>query len=128
MNKTKIQKQHRLSRTYLKHWAYNHNSEPCVCIYHKAERKIEDIPITEYTIAYNEFDLPSENEKEKKHYETTAAFLEGMYDKVLRTIENQRRLLPKHEDVLRHFASLFLCRSEGVRAEFIEMLTLPDYK
>src|SRR5450432_1662551 len=126
MDQHKLEGQHRLSRTYLGHWSYEHEGKSCVFIFHKKDERLEDKPIADYTIAHGEFDIPSEDEKIRRHYERTAAWLENRYNTIIRTITNQDQLISIHEDMLKNFASLFLCRSEAVRAEFIEVLKHPD--
>lgn len=87
---------------------------------------VEEISVDNFTTTINEFDLPSSNPIERRHYETTAAKVEGWYAMVLNTIRNQKRLTERHEDILRHFVSLLHCRSEIVREEFDFFLRHPE--
>src|ERR1700676_3159665 len=102
------QGQHRLSRTYLKHWAYWHNGKQSVCVYHNEQKVVKDEPIDEFTVVNNEFDIPLVEGKDIRHYEKMANIVETRYNHILETISNKLQLDSRHEDILRHFTSLTL--------------------
>jgi hypothetical protein len=116
------QEQHRIPRTYLKNWAFLKDKISCLTIFDCLLNEVQDIEVNKFTVAINEFDLPSEDPIERRHYETTAGKVEGWYTMVLNSIESQNKLTERHEDILRHFISLLHCRSEVVREEFCLLL------
>lgn len=119
------QGQHRLSKTYQKHWAYWLKGKLRVCVWHKGQKILCDEPIDEFSVVNNEFDIPFIEDKDSRHYENMASIIETRYNFILESILKNRCLDPKHEDALRHFASLTLCRSEAAREEFLLLLTDP---
>jgi len=122
------QKQHRIPRTYLKRWSFIKDGVPCVTVFDRLANQVRDISVSDFTVTVNEFDLPSDDPVERRHYETTASLVEGMFDMVIDTLDNQKRLTEKHEDILRHFVSLTHCRAEIVREEYAFLLEDPDVR
>jgi hypothetical protein len=92
------QQQHRIPRTYLKLWSYLDNDVDRLTVFDRLSFTVEEISVDNFTTTINEFDLPSRNPIERRHYETTAAKVEGWYTMVLNTIKNQRRLTERHSD------------------------------
>ena len=120
------QQQHRISRIYLKSWSFTKDNIELLTVFDLILFAIEEVPVDKFTTTINEFDLPSKHPIERRHYETTAAKVEGWYPMVLNTIRNQKRLTERHEDILRHFVSLLYCRSEVIREEFDFFLRYPS--
>jgi hypothetical protein len=122
MDHHESQKQHRVPQVYLKQFGFEKDKIWYITIFDHAKNHTEDVSIKEFNYAINEFDLPSHDYKEKRHFELTAGKIEGMYKMVLNSIKNQRLLKQKHEDILRHFSSSLIVRSERHRSFFSEML------
>jgi hypothetical protein len=65
--------------------------------------------------------LPYEDFKLRRHFENTSNIIEGEYAKVIKTLANQHRLIPRHKDVLCHFVANLICRTKPYR-DFFDLL------
>src|SRR5579862_1152488 len=120
------QRQHRVPKIYLKQFGYLENGIWKIFVVDKVVRSLVTIPIDIFSTAINEFDFPSDNYREKRHFEETAGKIESLYPMVLSSIKNQKKLTLRHEDILRHFAASLIMRSENNRKFFIELLQHPE--
>ena len=89
-----LQNQHRVPQVYLKQFGYKLGGKWNVCVLDRAKNQIEDIPVREFSVTINEFDYPSEKMSERRHFENTASFIEGMYYDVVKHIKQHNLLLP----------------------------------
>jgi hypothetical protein len=118
MNSPKLQKQHRISRVYLKQFGYKKNGVWFISAWQKAKDYTDNFPIDRFTVEANIFDLPFEDETIKRHFENMSQKIESQYNKILNTIKNQRRLTPRHQVWLCHYIANFICRSQPSRDYF----------
>src|SRR5882724_9377127 len=122
MDQHENQRQHRTSQVYLKQFGFEKDGSWYVTVLDKTKDRTEDILIRDFAVTVNEFDYPDESYTIRKHFETTAGLVEGKYKMVLNTIKHQNRLTPRHEDIMRHFISSLICRSEVYRRFFTDLL------
>jgi hypothetical protein len=120
------QRQHRVPKIYLKQFGFQENTIWKVFVVDSKNHSLECIPIDLFSVTINEFDFSADNYKQKRHFEDTAGNIESLYPMVVNTISNQKRLRPKHEDILRHFAASLILRSECNRKFFIDLLQDPE--
>ena len=109
--------QHALSRIYQKQWAYGEKGKEQICIWKisKGGFILEYPFISKYTVRFGEFFLPDWFGKEKRAYENLCCKIEGEYQRIINTITNQKQLIDRHEDLLKHFVALTISRSSQLR-------------
>jgi Protein of unknown function (DUF4238) len=118
-----FQKQHRVPQIYLKQFGFEEGKDWFVTVLDLTKDQTENILISNFTTTVNEFDYWYFNDiKARRHFEITAGNIEGRYAEVLNSIKHQRKLIPKHEDILRHFISSLICRSQYHRGFFSDVL------
>jgi hypothetical protein len=133
MDEHQTQKQHRVPQVYLRKFGYQKDGKWYISVINKINLKkkpltydeipFEQIEIADFNCSINEFDYPFHTFKEKKHYETTSALIEGKYPIVLNSIKNQKQLTKSHEDILRHFTASLICRAKLHRDFFANILS-----
>lgn len=116
-----IQKQHRLSQVYLKKFGYLQDNVWMISVMNLENKITENVKISEFTTEINIFDLPFGNLEERRYFETLSGIIENQYNKIIRNIENQKKLIPKDKDFLNHFVPNILCRTTNFR-KFIDSL------
>ena len=108
---------------YLKQWGYKAaDNRWYIFIYDREADELKDSRVDSFSASINIFDYPIEDPIDKRHYETTAGKIEARYRSVLTSITHQKGLNKLHEDILRHFTSFLICRSELHRKFFQDML------
>lgn len=118
MNSPEYQKQHRISKVYLKEFGYKKGDEWYISVWEKSKNYTDNIRIDEFTAETNIFDLPFEDLSIKRHFENTSQKIEDRYKTILNTIRNQNPLNPKHLDLLCHYIANLICRSKPSREYF----------
>lgn len=118
MSHPKYQKQHRISKVYLKEFGYQKDGKWYISIWEKSKDYTDNILIEEFTTETNIFDLPFDEASIKRHFEDTSQKIETQYKIVLNAIKKQQQLTHRHQDLLCHYTANLICRSKLNRAYF----------
>tara|TARA_R110002050_G_scaffold297339_2_gene458598 strand:+ start:149 stop:1000 length:852 start_codon:yes stop_codon:yes gene_type:complete len=116
-----IQRQHRLSRVYLKKFGYQTDGEWMISVAKIGSKKTDNVKISEFTAEENIFDLPFEDYEFRRHFETSSGRLESDYNRLCNNIKNQKQITSRDKDLLNHFVPNILCRTSNFRG-FIHKL------
>ncbi|MFN3943186.1 MAG: DUF4238 domain-containing protein [Flavobacterium sp.] len=118
-----FQKQHKISKIYLKQFGYSdENGVEWVSVYKLGSGKTENLRICDFTTETNIFDLPFEEPEIKRHFEILSGKLENSYRSVILSLVSQKQLSPQGKDLTNHFVANLLCRSDRFRDFVKDML------
>lgn len=118
MSAPKKQKQHRISRVYLKQFGYQKEGAWHISAWEKSKNHTDNFLIDTFTVETNLFDLPFDDETIKRHFENMSQKVEDRFPTILNTIKHQQKLTHLHKDWLIHYTANFLCRSKPSREYF----------
>jgi hypothetical protein len=112
------QKQHRVSKVYLKQFGYQKDGRWYVSAWEKTKNHTDNFLIDTFTVETNLFDLPFDEVTIKRHFEDMSQKVEDRFPTILNTIKHQQKLIPLHKDWLVHYTANFICRSKPPREYF----------
>ncbi|MBA4198208.1 MAG: hypothetical protein C0459_11710 [Chitinophaga sp.] len=104
------QKQHLISQVYLRQFGYKRENQWYISVWEKSKNSTDEFRIVDFNTEINIFDLPIGNLEERRHFESKSKFLEDNYSIIIKSLIHQKRLLPKHKDLLCHFLANMYCR------------------
>ncbi len=115
-----FQKQHQVSRVYLKQFGHTDDEGvDWVSVYKVGLKKTGDEKISQFTTETNIFDLPFEEPEIKRHFENLSGDLESQYNSLIKSLTSHKKLTPENKDLLNHFVPNLLCRTNRFR-DFIK--------
>lgn len=69
-----------------------------------------------------------EKMEDRRHFEIKSKLIEDEYRKVINSLKQQKRLTPRHRDLLCNFIPNLMCRAKPYREIFQSCLDFPDAK
>lgn len=125
MTEPELQKQHRISRIYLKQFGFKRDGKWYISVWKKFLDHTDIELIEIFSREVNIFDLPFTDFKLRRHFENASNLIESEYSKIINTLANQHQLIPRHKDILCHYVANLICRTKSYR-DFFHLLLKSD--
>lgn len=125
MTEPENQGQHQVSQVYLKQFGHKREDKWCISICQKFSNKVEVELVENFSKEINIFDLPYEDFERRRYFENNSNKLEREYPKIINSLKNQHKLIPRHKDILCHYVANLICRTTPNR-KFFNLLLISN--